>query len=82
MDNTELKYQTFLLNDKKNTLLYVISSLIKVYNHSLNQSEQCALIAHYRGKCDIFSGSLEESEKKAMELNKLGIKTKIEKKCV
>ena len=49
-----------LHNDEKNTFDYVIESLVEECNHNKNQAEQCALLAHYKGKCDILKGVLTE----------------------
>lgn len=49
-----------LLNDDVNTFDYVIDVLMKVCHHTLEQAETCAMIAHYKGKCAVKSGSYEE----------------------
>lgn len=49
-----------LHNDDTNTFDYVIESLIQECNHNDCQAEQCALLAHYKGKCDILKGELTE----------------------
>mgnify|MGYP006306811313 CR=1 FL=1 len=49
-----------LYNDDFNTFDYVIECLIDVCQHDANQAEQCALFTHYKGKCDIKSGSYDE----------------------
>lgn len=49
-----------LLNDDVNTFDHVIESLIEVCAHSEEQAEQCALITHYKGKCQVRSGKKEE----------------------
>ena len=48
-----------LYNDDINTFDHVIKSLVEVCNHNNEQAEQCAYITHYKGKCDIKSGTLE-----------------------
>jgi ATP-dependent Clp protease adaptor protein ClpS len=45
-----------LHNDEVNTFEYVIESLVDVCNHEPEQAEQCALIAHFKGKCPVKSG--------------------------
>jgi ATP-dependent Clp protease adaptor protein ClpS len=42
-----------LYNDEVNTFEFVIESLIEVCGHNPEQAEQCALITHTKGKCDI-----------------------------
>ena len=49
-----------LFNDYYNTFDFVIQSLIDVCKHDEMQAENCALIAHYKGKCPVKSGSFEE----------------------
>ncbi len=49
-----------LYNDDINTFEHVINSLIVECNHENHQAEQCAIIAHYKGKCDILSGTYNE----------------------
>lgn len=45
-----------LHNDEVNTFEFVIECLIDVCNHEPEQAEQCALIAHYKGKCPVKTG--------------------------
>ncbi len=45
-----------LYNDDVNTFDFVIDSLIEVCHHEPEQAEQCALIAHLKGKCSIKEG--------------------------
>lgn len=55
--NIELKQHYLLLhNDDVNTFEYVIDCLIEICDHDLIQAEQCATIAHYKGKCEIKTG--------------------------
>ena len=49
-----------LFNDDVNTFDHVIETLIKVCNHEALQAEQCALLVHYKGKCDVKSGEITE----------------------
>lgn len=55
----ELK-ELVLYNDDVNTFDYVIDTLIEVCGHDENQAEQCALIAHYKGKCGVKKGTFDE----------------------
>ena len=52
--------ELILHNDDVNTFDHVIESLVEVCGHDPNQAEQCALIAHYKGKCGVKSGTLNE----------------------
>lgn len=49
-----------LFNDDVNTFDFVIEVLIEVCGHNPSQAEQCALIAHYKGKCSVKSGDYSE----------------------
>jgi len=46
-----------LHNDDVNTFDHVIESLCEVVRHDEIQAEQCAMITHYKGKCDIKKGT-------------------------
>jgi len=46
-----------LHNDDFHTFDYVISALIEICKHDLQQAEQCTLLVHYKGKCDVKKGS-------------------------
>ncbi len=47
-----------LFNDDINTFDFVIEALIEVCGHDSHQAENCALIAHFKGKCAIKVGTL------------------------
>lgn len=49
-----------LFNDDINTFEHVIETLIEVCGHDAVQAEQCALVAHFNGKCTIMTGPFEE----------------------
>lgn len=49
-----------VFNDDVNTFEHVIAILMKVCKHSHEQAEQCTLIIHYKGKCAVKKGSIEE----------------------
>ena len=46
-----------LYNDDVNTFDHVIDTLVEVCHHTFEQAEQCAIIVHFKGKCDVKSGS-------------------------
>lgn len=66
-----------LYNDNVNTFENVIESLMEVCNHNLYQAEQCAMLVHERGKCDIKTGFEEDLQPMKIELKKRGLKVKI-----
>ncbi len=46
-----------LYNDDLNTFDHVIYCLIIHCKHSADQAEQCAMLVHYKGKCQVKNGS-------------------------
>lgn len=59
--NEELENNRNLIlhNDEVNTFDHVIDCLIEICAHDSNQAEQCAMITHYKGKCDVKKGEFE-----------------------
>lgn len=53
---TSSEKELILFNDDINTFDFVISTLMEVCGHDAVQAEQCALIAHYNGKCSVVTG--------------------------
>lgn len=49
-----------LWNDDVNTFDFVIECLIEICKHTPEQAEQCTILVHYKGKCTVKTGSLEE----------------------
>ena len=49
-----------LFNDNHNTFDHVIECLISTCGHDTLQAEQCAMIVHFKGKCNVKSGSYDE----------------------
>lgn len=45
-----------LFNDDVNTFDFVIESLIKICDHTIEQAEQSAYIVHFNGKCSVKRG--------------------------
>lgn len=52
--------EIILFNDDVNTFDHVIETLIRVCKHDALQAEQCAILVHYKGKCSVKNGSIEE----------------------
>lgn len=52
--------EIILFNDDVNTFDHVIETLIRVCKHDALQAEQCAILVHYKGKCSVKNGSVEE----------------------
>lgn len=53
----EEKYFLVLYNDDVNTFTHVIKSLVEVCGHDDYQAEQCAMLTHFKGRCDVKTGS-------------------------
>jgi len=49
-----------VFNDDYNTFDHVITTLVKVCKHTVEQAEQCTLIIHHVGKCSVKNGAFEE----------------------
>lgn len=65
-------------NDDVNTFDHVIRCFQKYCNHNKLQAEQCALIVHYSGKCEVKRGSYEELKPICEALLEEGLTAKIE----
>jgi ATP-dependent Clp protease adaptor protein ClpS len=58
-NNQKVSKERFLVlhNDDYHTFDYVINALVEICEHDLIQAEQCTLLIHYKGKCDVKKGS-------------------------
>ncbi|PKR80524.1 Clp protease ClpS [Brumimicrobium salinarum] len=54
------EHNLIVYNDDVNTFDHVIESLIKVCKHKPLQAEQCTMLIHYRGKCEVKVGEYEK----------------------
>jgi len=79
-ENTDKQSQARLVlhNDEVNTFDYVMETLVEVCDHSLTQAEQCATITHYKGKCEVRSGSLSEMKELRYKLISRGLKASVD----
>lgn len=59
-DLVSMSNDLILYNDEINTFEFVIESLVEVCGHDFEQAEQCALIAHFKGRCAVKSGNYED----------------------
>ena len=55
-DKRKHKYTLILHNDDVNLFEHIIESLVDVCDHNAEQAEQCALLAHLKGRCDVKHG--------------------------
>lgn len=72
-----INHEIVLYNDDVNTFDHVIITLIRVCNHSEEQAEQCALLVHYKGKCTVKTGSLDELKPQCTSLLEAGLSAEI-----
>jgi len=67
-----------LHNDEVNTFDFVIESLVDVCEHDEIQAEQCAMITHYKGKCDVKKGAFDLLKPMKDKLISVGLSATIE----
>lgn len=67
-----------LHNDDVHSFNYVIKSLMEVCKHDEVRATQCTTIAHYKGKCEIRKGSVNQLKPFKQELIKRGLKVTID----
>jgi len=69
--------QIILYNDDVNTFDHVIETLIYACEHTAEQAEQCSIIVHYKGKCEVKTGTYEELEPRCSKLLEAGLSAEI-----
>ena len=69
--------ELILYNDDVNTFDFVIETLVDVCEHDTMQAEQCALVAHYRGKCSVKAGIYNDLKPMYDEIIRRGINVEI-----
>jgi ATP-dependent Clp protease adaptor protein ClpS len=67
-----------LFDDDENTFDFVIDSLVEVCGHDSLQAEQCTIIVHYKGKCEIKKGSFDYLEPMCVALLDRGLTASIQ----
>ena len=70
-------HEIVLYNDDVNTFDHVIQTLIRVCQHAPEQAEQCAILVHYKGKCTVKTGSLEELKPQCSQLLEAGLSAEL-----
>jgi ATP-dependent Clp protease adaptor protein ClpS len=56
----------------------VIDTLITVCKHTTTQAEQCTMLIHYKGKCDVKKGSFDFLRPMAEAIIDRGIQATVE----
>jgi ATP-dependent Clp protease adaptor protein ClpS len=74
---SQSNFSLVLFNDDVNSFDFVVESLIDICGHDPVQAEQCTLIAHHKGKCDIKTGSQNLIEDMKFEFDLKGITTAV-----
>ncbi|MDR0660529.1 MAG: ATP-dependent Clp protease adaptor ClpS [Prevotellaceae bacterium] len=74
----EKDHHLILFNDDVNTFDYVIHSLVEICGHNEDQAEQCAIITHYKGKCSVMNGNINDLIPVKNMLNHRGLSVEIE----
>ena len=67
-----------LYNDEINTFDHVIKSLVEVCGHDPVQAEQCAMIVHFKGSCEVKIGMAEVLNAMSRSLNLKGLNSKVD----
>ena len=61
LKSSSVKEETlYLINDQHNTFDHVINCLVTICDHNELQAEQCAVLTHYKGCCEIVIGKIEQ----------------------
>jgi ATP-dependent Clp protease adaptor protein ClpS len=71
-------YILVLYNDEINTFDHVIKSLVEVCGHDAYQAEQCALLTHHKGSCEVKIGSRKVLQSMYDNLKSRGLKSQVE----
>lgn len=70
-------HQLILHNDEVNTFPHIMNNLVLFCRHTPLQAEQCALIAHHNGSCEVKRGDYISLEEICMNLRHNNIITEI-----
>jgi len=76
-ESTGFNNEIVLFNDDVNTFDHVIETLIRVCSHTAEQAEQCAILVHYKGKCTVKTGTLDELKPQCLQLLEAGLSAEI-----
>ena len=76
-EQTGINNEIVLYNDDVNTFDHVIDTLIRVCKHTAEQAEQCAILVHYKGKCTVKTGTLDELKPQCTQLLEAGLSAEI-----
>ncbi|PQJ14547.1 ATP-dependent Clp protease adaptor ClpS [Aureicoccus marinus] len=77
-EQESLQNELILFNDDVNTFEHVITTLIRVCDHSPEQAEQCSLIVHHNGKCTVKTGEYDDLKPRCSALLDAGLSAEIQ----
>ena len=66
-----------LINDDYNTFDHVVDCLMSLCDHESIQAEQCALLTHYKGSCEVLIGKYTDLELVKDDLALYGLNVEI-----
>lgn len=72
------EHNLIVYNDDVNTFDHVIESLMKICKHDAVQAEQCTMLIHYKGRCDVKSGEYGKLTEMCTGLLDRGISAEVE----
>jgi ATP-dependent Clp protease adaptor protein ClpS len=67
-----------LYNDEINSFDHVIKTLVEVCGHDEYQAEQCAILTHFKGSCEIKTGARGVLQSMSRSLKTRGLNSKVE----
>jgi ATP-dependent Clp protease adaptor protein ClpS len=67
----------FLINDDYNSFEHVVDCLTAICDQDPIQAEQCALLTHYKGSCEIVIGEIADLEPVKDDLALYGLNVEI-----
>jgi len=74
----KIENKIVLFNDEYNTFDHVIDMLVDACDHTPIQAEQCSLIVHYKGKCNVKTGDYKDLEPRCSKLLDAGLTAEIQ----
>ena len=76
-EKIDKQHQIVVYNDNVNTFEHVIMCLMIICLQEMQQAEQCAMMIHYKGKCGVKSGNMDELLPVAEALDRAGLHIQI-----
>ncbi len=65
-------YNVVLLNDDDHTVEYVVAMMQRIFGHPVEKGLKVAEEVHFRGRCIVWTGSLEVAEWKQEQIHAFG----------